>query len=438
MLLTEDKTTRLRRILGVGFNLAVVVGGTLGIGILRAPGPVAAQFQQPAIILMIWIAGGLYAVLGATCLIELGAMTPHAGGYYIHARRAFGDRVGFAVGWMDWVAYCAVIGYVAIGMAELLCVLVPVLAGAVRPVAIALLTGFAALQWTGLRLSSWFQQWTTALKCLAFFALVVAGLIVSGAHDNAALPTARPGLVGALELVMITYGGWHSAMYFTEEDRNPGRNLPRAMIGGVIAVIVIYVLVNVALLAILPLAVLATAILPAADAAQAIAGPRGGQIITVLSIISLPPLLNATVMIGTRILFALGRDRLLWPGTADVDAGGTPRIAMLITTAVAVVLTATGTFQRLGSVAAWFLAVNFSVGCVALPTLRRREPEAPRPFRAWGYPRSTAVVVCGAIAFAVHVVVADTVTATMATGLLALGFVVHAARGRMVARTGAR
>jgi hypothetical protein len=123
---------------------------------------------------------------------------------------------------------------------------------------------------------------------------------------------------------VITYAGWQSALYFAEEDRDPTRNLPRAMIGGVLAVIVIYVLVNVALLAILPVPELATAKLPAADAAQRLVGGRGREIITVLSIISLPPLLNAIMMIGTRILFAMGRDGLLWRRTARVTAGGTP------------------------------------------------------------------------------------------------------------------
>src|SRR5205085_9724394 len=131
-----------------------------------------------------------------------------------------------------------------------------------------------------------------------------------------------------------------------EEDRDPVRNLPRAMIGGVIAVIVIYLLVNIALLAILPIDELAGAKLPAADAAQRLAGDRGGQIITLLSLISLPPLLNAIMMIGTRILFALGRDGLLWSRTAQVNARGTPGVATLATTAVTIALIATGTFER--------------------------------------------------------------------------------------------
>src|SRR5947209_4391734 len=137
------------RILGVGFGLAVIVGSTIGIGILRTPGLVAGQLANRTSILAVWIVGGLYTLVGAACLAELGTMLPEAGGYYVYARRAFGDRVGFAVGWTDWLTYCAVLGYVSIGMSEFVALLVPSLAGAVTPIASALLLGFVALQWMG-------------------------------------------------------------------------------------------------------------------------------------------------------------------------------------------------------------------------------------------------------------------------------------------------
>ncbi len=432
---TGDRAAgRLVRILGVGFGLAVTIGSTLGVGILRAPGDIAAELHAPSVIILAWIAGGLYTLLGAICLTELGAMLPQAGGYYVYARRAFGDWVGFAVGWTDWITYCAVLGYVSITMSEFLGELVPPLGGAVRPVAIALLVGFVVLQWAGLRVTSWFQEWTTVLKCVAFLALIVVGLVLSG-RASAAPSTGVPpsplsltGLAVALQLVVIAYGGWQSALYFTEEDRDPVRNLPRAMIGGVLTVIVIYVLVNLALLAILPLPDLAGSKQPAASAAQVLVGERGRQIITVLSIISLPPLLNAIMMIGTRILFALGRDRLLSSRTAGVNAGGTPGVATLVTTAVAILLILTfGTFKALVAIAAIFLAFNYAVCCLALVALRRREPAAARPFRAWGYPWSVAIVVAGALVFLVVALIGDRASALVAMGLAGVGLLGHGA-----------
>jgi basic amino acid/polyamine antiporter, APA family len=429
-----DSFGRLRRILGVGFGLAVNIGSMIGVGILRAPGLVAGHLHTVATILVVWVLGGLYTLVGASCLTELGALLPQAGGYYVYARRAFGDWVGFAVGWTDWITYCAVLGYVSIGMSEFLAQLVPMADGARRAVAIAILIGFVGLQWAGVRISSWFQEWTTALKFLAFLALVVAALVVSGLGGTSApasptgpaAPLTLSGLVAALQVVTITYAGWQSALYFTEEDRDPVKNLPRAMIGGVIAVIVIYLLVNLALVAIVPMPELARATLPAADAAARIAGARGGQIITALSLISLPPLLNAILMIGTRILFALGRDGLLPPGLAAVNPRGTPGIATLATTAIAIALIASGTFERLVALTAFYLAFNYAAACLALVVLRRREPSLPRPLRAWGYPWSAAIVVAGAVAFLVGVVIADTRSAVIAVGLLAIGLVLHA------------
>ena len=427
--MTTASPRGLQRILGLGFGLAVIIGSTLGIGILRTPGLVAGQLGTPSAILAVWVVGGLYTLLGSVCLTELGTMLPAAGGYYVYARRAFGETVGFAVGWTDWLTYCAVLGYISIGLAEFIAVLVPHLAPMVTAIAIAALVAFVALQWAGVRVSSRFQEWATAIKFAAFLALVLGCLAFAGRAQAGVLavpsnltPTFA-GLIIALQSVVITYGGWQSALYFTEEDRDPRRNLPRAMIGGVVAVIGVYLLVNVALLQVLPVSELARSTLPAADAAQLVLGGHGRQIITILSLVSLPPLLNAIMMIGTRILYAMGRDRLLPSQAAVVNAGGTPTVATLVTTAVAMALIASGTFQKLVAVASFFLAANYFVCCLALIVLRRREPFVARPFRAWGYPWSAAIVVIGAAAFLVGALMADTPNALAALVLLAVGLI---------------
>jgi APA family basic amino acid/polyamine antiporter len=302
----------------------------------------------------------------------------------------------------------------------------------VTPIAVFALLALVALQWGGVRLSSRFQEITTAIKFAAFLALVVACLVIgghlAGAGPAVPVPAATfSGVIVALQSVVITYGGWQSALYFTEEDVDPARNLPRAMIGGVAAVIVVYLLVNLALLRVLPIPILARATLPAADAAQIVAGERGRQIITILSVISLPPLLNAIMMIGTRIVFAMARDGFLPRLGARVNARGTPTVAMMATTVVAVALIATGTFQKLVAVASFFLAVNYFVCCLALVVLRRREPRAARPFRAWGYPWSAVIVLAGAAGFLAGALAADTVNALIALALAAAGLA-----GRMV------
>jgi amino acid transporter len=432
----------LRRVLGLGFGLAVIVGSTLGIGILRTPGMVAGQLGSAPAILLVWLTGGFYTLLSAICFAELGTMLPQEGGYYVYARRAFGDTVGFAVGWTDWLTYCAVLGYVSIGFGEFAGVLVPSLAHSVTLVAVTVLVALVALQWAGVQVSSRFQQIATAVKFFAFLALVVAAFVgrrTTAAAGAAPIAGSAAGFVFALQAVAITYGGWQSALYFSEEDRDPAANIPRSMIGGVAAVIVVYMLVNMALLWLLPLGDLAASTLPAADAAGVIAGPAGQAIITGLSLISLPPMLNAIVMIGTRILFAMGRDGLLWGRTATVDAGGTPTIATLVTTMVALLGIVTGTFARLVSIAAFFLALNYSICSLSLFVLRRREPDRARPFRAWGYPWSAAIVLAGALALLVGSLAGDRASAVGALVLLAAGLVGRAvsaqiARGKSAGR----
>src|SRR6185295_274828 len=216
----------LKRILGVGFGLAVILGSTLGIGILRTPGLVAGQVGSRSGILAVWLVGGLFTLLGSVCLAELGTMLPQAGGYYVYARRAFGDTAGFAVGWSDWITYCAVLGYVSIAMGEFTALLVPSLAGSEKAASMAALAALGGLQLAGLRVSSRFQEITTAVKCAAFLAVVVAALLFAPATPASAVAASQTpsfaGLIVALQSVVITYGGWQSGLYFSEEDRDPG------------------------------------------------------------------------------------------------------------------------------------------------------------------------------------------------------------------------
>jgi APA family basic amino acid/polyamine antiporter len=431
----SETSGHLRRVLGVGFGLAVSIGGTIGVGILRTPGLVAEQLHAPLAILLLWVAGGIYTLLGASCLTELGLMLPQAGGFYVYARRAFGNIAGFAVGWTDWLMYCSVLGYLSIAIAEFVAALGLVPGSATRFLAMLILISIVALQWLGIRISSLFQEVTTSLKCVAFLVLVAACLLVPtnwSPSPSIASSTTFNGMVVALQAIVITYGGWQSPLYFIEEDRNPARDLPRAMIGGVLAVTGTYLLVNIALLKILPMSELSGATLPAADAARVIAGGYAQNLITVLSLVSLVPLLNAVAMIGTRVIFGMGRDQLFWSRTSTVNAGGTPDTATLLTAAVAVGLIATGTFQRLIAMTSFFLAANYALCCVALVVLRRREPDLARPYHTWGYPWSAWIVGVGSVTFLLGMLAGDLFNGLAALGLLAIGLLGRALFARRI------
>src|SRR5215470_12063827 len=177
--MVSETSGQLRRVLGVGFGLAVSIGGTIGVGILRTPGLVAQQLHVPFLILLFWVAGGIYTLLGASCFTELGLMLPQAGGFYVYVRRAFGNTAGFAVGWTDWLMYCSVLGYLSIAIAEFIAALGVISGAAIRSLAVIILLSIVALQWLGIRTSSLFQEVTTSLKCIAFLVLVAACLLMS-------------------------------------------------------------------------------------------------------------------------------------------------------------------------------------------------------------------------------------------------------------------
>jgi len=435
---------RLLRLLGVGFGVAVTVGGTVGVGILRTPGLVAARLPHPWLIAAAWLLGGGYALLGTLSVVELGTALPAAGGWYVYARRAFGDAVGFAVGWSDWLAQSAALAFLAVSVGDFAAALVPALTPAAKLLALATLAVFAVVQWLGLRESSWTQEATSLVKGLAFVAFVVvcfwhgpepaaAAAASAGAPQTGLGLLSLVGAVIALQSVIVTYDGWYSAIYFTEEDRDPGRNLPRSALGGVLVTIALYLLVNLALLRVLSVPELAASSLPAADVAQAVFGGAGGPIVTALSLVSLLSVVNAVLMLATRILFAIARDGLFTSFATRVSASGTPVPAMLVTTGAGMLLVLSGSFEQLVAIASVLLVIVYSAGFLALFVLRRREPDLPRPFRVPGYPWVPLVALVGSLAFLVGNVASDARSSVWAAGLLALSYPVYrllAARGR--------
>ena len=429
---------RLLNILGVGFGLAGAVGGTIGAGILRTPGLVAAQLPSAELVLAAWLAGGLYALLGAVCIAELAAALPKAGGWYVYAERAFGKRVGFLVGWTDWLAHCIGLAWVATTVGEygqaLLPAAIPQGPYTARILALLAIGLFSLIQLRGLRAGSASQELLSLAKAVAFLALVAACFLlpIQAAPPIALTPPAPMAIAGwrslslavvlALQAVITTYDGWASPVYFAEEFSEPGRDLPRSLIGGVLAVLVLYLLINLALLHVLPIAQLASSSLPAAAAARALAGPLGGLLITALALVSLLGLINTVVMAAPRILFGLSRDGLLPSFVAQVNGGGTPSAALLLTSTAAAALVLAGSFERLLTMGAVLYVSLPLAGIASLVTLRQREPELPRPFLTWGYPVSPLLITAVSLAFLMGSTANDWLSSLAALALVATGY----------------
>jgi APA family basic amino acid/polyamine antiporter len=417
---TTESTRPLRRILGLGFGLALVFGSTIGVGILRLPGLVAAALGDRALIMVFWALGGLYALMGAVAVAELAAMIPETGGFRVYARRAFGEGVGFAVGWCDWLVNVAALAYVSMTAATFLGALWPAAAANPRALAIALIAAFTGIHWVGLRIGSSLTSIISVSIGLMLMILVVGCFLAAPAAGTAEAPLAGTAasvpwismamlftVVPALRAILTAFDGWYAPIYMAEENTDPTRTLPRAIIGGALVVTALYLLINLAFVHVLPLPVLAGSELPAADAARLVL-PRGGaELVTILSIFMMLSLLNNVMLMAPRVLFAIGRDGLFTDKAAHVSAGGTPRMALLLTSVITMITVLSGTFQQVIALYAVLFLLCYVSAFSAVLVLRHREPDLPRPYKAFGYPVSTVVVLAGSVAFLIAAVIED-------------------------------
>jgi basic amino acid/polyamine antiporter, APA family len=433
----------LLRVLGVGFGLAVIIGNTIGAGIFRAPGQIAEQLPHPWIFLGVWVLGGLYALLGAISLAELGTMIPRSGGQYVFARYALGEYAGFIVGWSDWISSCGSTAAVALVVGTFSGALVPALNGKGPAVAATVAIVFAVLQWRGIVWGCTIQNFTSLLKALAFFALIAAAFILGGGgaltgggdaltgsdstltgsqtYSTSAVTLAA--IVTSLQAAIYTYDGWSGVIYFSEEVQHPGRDIPRSLLGGVLTIMAIYLLVNVALLYVLPISGIAGKEFAAGEAANAIFGQYGDTIFRCITIVSMLSAINALHLMATRVIFAMSRDGLFTERAAVVNVGGTPTVSLFLSAAVAVLFILFGqTFERVIIICAFFFVANYILSFISLFVLRVREPNTPRPYRAWGYPVTPGLALVGSLLFLAGAVYADRTNSLYALALLAASY----------------
>jgi APA family basic amino acid/polyamine antiporter len=429
----------LLRVLGQVFAVSVAIGTTMGGGILYTPGTIAALLPNAWLYMAIWVFGGINALLGATVFAELGAMIPLSGGPYPFARRALGDYAGFLVGYTQWALDCAADAALLLLVGEYSYVLIPTLAGHAVAVAFVTLAALTGLNWHGVREGGRFQVITTVVKTLAFGAVVGAAFLMP--HAATASDTARLAvphgiaLIGALMLAMqgviFTYDSYYVPIFFGEELHDPGREIPRAIFRGLALVIPMYLLLNAAFLWALPMAKMAHEPFVGGAAAQVLFGAHGAQIIRIIVIVSVLGTINAGVLMTARVLLAMGRDGLFAHQAARVNAGGTPTVALLLSTTATAVFLVSGTFGAVLGVIALLLAVNYVLMFISLIVLRRREPATPRPYRAWGYPFTTWAAILIGLAFIVGVALADPHHSVIALAILLASYPIYSGTRRL-------
>ena len=431
---TRDTATApaggLLKVLGVLFGTTMIVSNTIGAGILRTPGDVAASLPSAAWYLGVWIAGGLYALCGAMTMAELAAMIPKSGGQYVFARRAFGEYAGFVIGWTDWISSAAAVAASSIALGELGNALWPGFPLSATAVAVIMTLSFGAVHWIGVRSGDVSTQVIGTLKVVTLLAVAAACFLAAPLAVSANAVTFPVGaamagaMIMALQGVLYTYDGWTGLAYFSGEVRDP-RQMPKAMALGVLTVMAVYLALAAAFLHTLGIAGLAGEKFAARAAAEGLFGSTGVRIVSAVMAVSFLGNVGAVLMSTSRVPFAMAEDGLLPRIVARVNRGGTPDVSLLGSVAVSLLLIVTGSFASVLALAAFFYVMQYGVSFAALFALRVREPDAPRPYRAIGYPVIPAMVLVGACAFIVGSFFGDFANTLRSVAVIALSYPVY-------------
>lgn len=397
---------RLPRRLGLLSAWAVVVGSTIGSGIFRTPAVVAGRIDVPALFVSGWLLGAVLALAGALTYAELAAMYPRTGGLYVYLREAFGRLPAFLFGWAELlVIRPAAYGAIAITSAEYLWRLAGVdggTAAAFLPLSLAQVTAagliilVAVVNYRGVQLGAIVQNASTFFKVAALGLLIVLGFVLP--HQPAAAPAAAAaapatlvspvaGFGVALVAILWAYDGWADLSFMSGEVRDPQRTLPRALLLGTSTVAVLYLSAIAVYWYIVPLAQMPGSPLIAADAAQAIVGRAGVVFVSLAIMVSTFGTLNGSMMTGPRIFFAMAEDRLFFRRLADVHPRfGTPSLCIVLAAVLGVIYASIRQFAQLADQFIIGIWPFYALGVAAVFVLRRRRPDAERPYRAWGYP----------------------------------------------------
>lgn len=417
----KENASGLLKVLGVGFGIAVLVGNAIGIGILRMPGTIASYLSNEWLITMLWILGGFLSLVGAVLYAEASTAFPFAGGPFAISEKVFGKQAGFTVGFCDWVLNTAANAGLAIASAEyihgMMGLQVPV-----SMTAILIVLVFSAIQWFGLKSSSAIQSSLSLLKAAGLLVLVTAFFIhgkVSG--DSTVIESTAQAspvvLFGAIILsfraITLSFAGWNAPVYFSEENTDTRRDLPRSLIYGVLSITLIYVLVNVAMFCLMPVASIANSQLAVADGANIVFGAGGKMVVTIISIIIVMSSLYAGILYAPRIIFGISRSGLFFSFASKINRFHIPGIALVFTTILTVLFAASGTFEFVMSVYT-FLYVFIDISVYAAALYARWKDKNLPSFKAKGFPITHLFMILVNAVLLISVFLEDTVSSRYA------------------------
>ncbi len=425
---------RLPRHLGLWSAVAVLVGSTIGSGIFRVPASVAERLQEPGPVLLAWVLGGLIALFGALTIAELAGSLPRSGGVFAYILEAFGPLPAFLFGWSELaVIRASALGAIATIFAEYLGYFISLTAMQVRIVAAVAVVTVGLLNYLGVSRAAVIMNLATIAKYGALAALV---LLAFGGGDGSwehFTPAWHAGvnlsLMGtALIAIMWTYDGWADLSFMGGEVKNPGRTLPMALILGTSAILVIYLLLNVAYIYLVPLSEMAQSPLIAATAAERIPvlGRYAGAIISLVVMVSCFGTLHGSMMTGPRIFFAMADRGLFFQSIARVSPRyHSPSVAIWLATALGVVYVLLNDFQQLADKFILGIWPFYALAVAAVFVLRRTRPDLPRPYRTWGYPVVPVLFLLASVGMMANALWTDPVNTGITFGIILVGLPVY-------------
>lgn len=425
----------LRRQLGLGAAISLVIGEVIGVGIFLTPAQMARSVGSPFWLLVIWLTMGAMAFAGALCYGELAARHPEAGGGYVYLREAYGPATAFLYGWKCLLVLDpGLTAALAMGLAGYVGAVATLSAGAVKVVAVGAIVLMAAANILGLRFSARIIATLTVTKLGLLGLIIAAGFLSgSGSWDHfVPLVEQRSGsaplmaaLAGGMISAFFSFAGWWDAAKLAGEVKEPGKVLPRALGVGVMVVTVVYILTSAVFLYLVPLEQVTSGEAFAAQAGQAIFGAAGARVFSGIVIVSVLTSLAVYLMVAPRVYYAMARDGLFFQGVAQVHPRfGTPARAILIQAVLASVLVAVGSFDQVVAYLI-FMTVLFVAITVAAVFILRRRPAAPGTYRTTGYP-FTPVLFLVLVAVLLYLLASNNPKeAALGAGVVALGWPVY-------------
>ena len=427
---TSAYDERLPRTLGPWSAAFILIGITIGSGIFRVPAQIADSLGSPGAFLLVWVLGGLITLTGALAIAELAAMYPRSGGILAYIEEAWGPVPAFVYGWAELtVIRASAVGGISTIFAEYLGHFVPLSETEVRDVAAGTIIVIALLNWLGVGYASVLMNVTTILK---YGALAGLTLFAFGAGDgNVANLTADPvtavgasAILTALIAVTWTYDGWSNLAQLGGEVKDPGRNLPRALILGSASIVAIYLCINAAYLYLVPLTEMAGVPLVAAEAARRIPlfGAAGASIVSAVVMLSSFGATNGSMMTGPRVFFGMADRGLFFPVLARVSPRfQTPSVAIWVAAGLGVAYVLQNSFAELASRYVLGVWPFYVLAVLGVFVLRKRLPDAHRPYRTWGHPVTPAIFLIASIAMVANAVIADPANTLVTFAIIGAG-----------------